>query len=835
MAIKKETILQFDAGTKSLKELRNELKELKKQLEDTTIGSQEYQDALQEITERQTQLATITKSSVEDMEGSYNALNKKLAELRTQWKATNDESKRNELGSQMAEINDQLKDMDASVGNFQRNVGNYSSAVEGLGEKYDNVIDRSNKWVESSDQLQKTVTAMVSAMMIANTALDVMGIEGEDADKIMKAFQTTLAVTSGFKAIAEGAKGFLQLTKTINLSTGALKGMKLALISTGIGALVVGIGMLVAHWDDLKELMGFGKQERELASAYKELENAMGGVATRITTETLGAMRALNAELAKNIGNVDGTKKAWDRYNNTVNQLNLEALDEKIAVTIPNAMKKAQENIKYVLGQNNMSESFFEDIIGMSDETLDNFFKKYDISEKYADWVKDARDTIVKGNEELDKAKAEREKLMTDDLTNRHNKAVETQNAAASALENRNKNKKEAGEWSESLKIKTELDIIKDNREKDIKQNKEYYDKKIITYQQYLENEKNIKKKYDTQVKEYNKQLEEERKAKEEETNDEILTRLLKMASTAASESGLKFKELMNEIAKSGPTTVDGVVKDAFDVTDEYLERELSTLDILKANLEVYGDTFKDQILDIRHQMEDLESERIDNDNARKEENLNHLIEIGDIMVSTADLVGSAWGNVFQSITDGIEKVGTSINKGEKGWTKYGKIASAGIGVATNMLSTLAELQDTQTEEGFEKNKKLQIATATMSMLGGIVGVWQSVYAAETKLPAWAKPVLGGVLSAALLATGLAQINQIKSTTFDGGGSASGAEAATPTLTALEAVQSPVDNVNIVEGASTEGEIKDQRVYVVESDISATQQRVRTTEAEAVF
>jgi chromosome segregation ATPase len=206
MAIKKETILQFDAGTKSLKELRNELKELKKQLEDTTIGSQEYQDALQEIIERQTQLATITKSSVEDMEGSYNALNKKLAELRTQWKATNDESKRNELGSQMAEINDQLKDMDASVGNFQRNVGNYTSALDGLDDKlkvtgfsFDDAINRSNNWVEKGEHIEKTSIAMVASFAMINQTLSLMGDESEEARAVLEKLQIVMAMTAGFK------------------------------------------------------------------------------------------------------------------------------------------------------------------------------------------------------------------------------------------------------------------------------------------------------------------------------------------------------------------------------------------------------------------------------------------------------------------------------------------------------------------------------------------------------------------------------------------------------------------------------------------------------------
>lgn len=69
------------------------------------------------------------KKQVDDLDGSYNSLAKRLRELRKEWKSTNDESQRNEIGKQMVEINNQLKEMDASVGVFSRNVGNYTNSI----------------------------------------------------------------------------------------------------------------------------------------------------------------------------------------------------------------------------------------------------------------------------------------------------------------------------------------------------------------------------------------------------------------------------------------------------------------------------------------------------------------------------------------------------------------------------------------------------------------------------------------------------------------------------------------------------------------------------------
>ena len=157
-----------DEAVKSVGDLKENIKQLKKQLdgyveatgevdeqgkkvyrtvEGLTIGSQEYKDVLEELKINQNALRDAmyaTTASMEDVakaatgtSKSYNSLVHQMAALKEEWRATNDEARRNELGQQIASINQQLKDMDASVGNFQRNVGNYQSAFDGLGAKFE--------------------------------------------------------------------------------------------------------------------------------------------------------------------------------------------------------------------------------------------------------------------------------------------------------------------------------------------------------------------------------------------------------------------------------------------------------------------------------------------------------------------------------------------------------------------------------------------------------------------------------------------------------------------------------------------------------------------------
>jgi hypothetical protein len=134
-------------AVKSVKDLKENISALKHNLGELEIGTEAYTETLNALKTNQNLLKDAmyaTSASLDDVKASatgasesYNSLVHRMAALKEEWRATNDEARRNEVGKQIAEINQQLKDMDASVGNFQRNVGNYESGVTGLVEKFD--------------------------------------------------------------------------------------------------------------------------------------------------------------------------------------------------------------------------------------------------------------------------------------------------------------------------------------------------------------------------------------------------------------------------------------------------------------------------------------------------------------------------------------------------------------------------------------------------------------------------------------------------------------------------------------------------------------------------
>ena len=235
----------------------------------------------------------------------------------------------------------------------------------------------------------------------------------------------------------------------------------------------------------------------------------------------------------------------------------------------------------------------------------------------------------------------------------------------------------------------------------------------------------------------------------------------------------------------------------------------------------------------------------VDNAIAKKDEFISTCIAIQktgneqfEILKNTVGLLsesslglGNTWINSisdFQAIFN--ETMDIVVKKGKTGWQSYAQVAGAGLQAVGTLLNNLSNEQDTSTKEGFEKQKKLQISATVMNMLSGIMAAWTSSMA----LPAPASFIAGAIQTVATAALGAAQIAKIKSTQFGQGGS--GGSSATPSTGAVSnMIIPPTQYSQAVQGASTEGAIKDTKVYVTETDIADTQRKVSVQESENTY
>lgn len=230
-------VLSVDVGgaITNIKEYKQHIEELKGTLLGLEKGTEQYNAVATELVKEQQKLAEVmdvAKGKGEAVEGSYNNLSKTMSELKKQFKATGDEAERANLALKINDINDQLKEMDASVGVFSRNVGNYSQAYE---------------------EAFKTVIGGLD---------DVDGLLGEVAGNVNSLFplikQTTTAATAG------------------------LKGIKKAIATTGIGLLIVAVGELAAHFDDVRRAVGVTDEK------FQEFKSTVVGVLKTIVAGFVG-------------------------------------------------------------------------------------------------------------------------------------------------------------------------------------------------------------------------------------------------------------------------------------------------------------------------------------------------------------------------------------------------------------------------------------------------------------------------------------------------------------------------------------------------------------------
>ena len=83
----------------------------------------------------------------------------------------------------------------------------------------------------------------------ATGAMQLLGGESEMTQQAMAKLQAIMAITQGLDAIQGLPDAFKTLKISIMGATAGMSALKVALITTGIGALIIGVGLLAANWD----------------------------------------------------------------------------------------------------------------------------------------------------------------------------------------------------------------------------------------------------------------------------------------------------------------------------------------------------------------------------------------------------------------------------------------------------------------------------------------------------------------------------------------------------------------------------------------------------------
>ena len=137
------------------------------------------------------------------------------------------------------------------------------------------------------------------------------------------------------------------------------------------------------------------------------------------------------------------------------------------------------------------------------------------------------------------------------------------------------------------------------------------------------------------------------------------------------------------------------------------------------------------------------------------------------------------------------------------------------------------KISEKEAQKRFEKTKKLQIAQAIISTLTGAVEAYMK---AQATYPPPMGIILGAINAATVTIAGMMNVNKIKSTTIGGSSSLSSssnsggqASVSAPAMEMFKQNNSPRIEENDLKNIQTEeitNSIQNQKVYVLESDIS---------------
>ena len=263
-----DLLIETGQSAKSLGQLEDAADKLNQALRQTEFGTQAYKDLSEQLIK--------TNKDIKNVELSLEALD--------------NEQVASELGSVAGAVGDVSAAfilLGGDGGALEETVQNIEKAI-GVSMAFKGAIEG----VASGRKLLNNVIKNSSALQKANNAINVL------AGTIMKAFGGSVDTTSV-----------------------AFKGLRAAIIATGIGALVVGVGLLIENFDKLSEMLSSTtKSQKAYNDAAKQAIDNIG--------EELSAsnklQKTLKDESITREDKVKAVKQLQDEYPNLLSNIDAE-------------------------------------------------------------------------------------------------------------------------------------------------------------------------------------------------------------------------------------------------------------------------------------------------------------------------------------------------------------------------------------------------------------------------------------------------------------------------------------------------------------------------------
>jgi len=384
-------------------------------------------------------------------------------------------------------VNINTKGAEGSIGSLKKQMREAQAEVIALSDKFGatskEAVNAAKKAAELRDRigdakaltdafnpdakfkaLTSSLAGVAGGFGAVQGAMALFGKESEDVQKTLLKVQSAMAISQGLQSVGESIDSFKQLGAVIRTQVvSAFSTLRGAIISTGLGALAVAIGLLIANWNEFTEYI------KKSFPALFELGETIGGIVQNITDY---------------VGITSEAKRESEEWANAIGKIT-KALDNQIAEL---EAQGGREDEVYKLKRQRL-EYQLQAIKGNSEKEieeradLNSKLRILDIQEekrkqqiieeekaeieKYNEWLLN-QDLILYEKRKEQYKKLNREPIGSDGMTDSERKKKEEDDAKAKA--DAEKTMQEFNEKSEkdglgkvlAIKAKADLQSIKD-------------------------------------------------------------------------------------------------------------------------------------------------------------------------------------------------------------------------------------------------------------------------------------------------------------------------------------------------------------------------------------
>lgn len=226
-------------------------------------------------------------------------------------------------------IRRELKEANAELIQAQRNFGEYSKEAVAAAKRVAQLRDAVQDARETADLFDPgkkfqafsgAINAVAGGFTAVQGALGLVGVESAEVEKQLLKVQSALALSQGLSTITDSAKDFARLGTVIKTQVvTAFSTLRGAIVATGVGALVVGLGLLAANFEKVKEAV---------FKLIPGLQGFISGIGRAVTavTDFIGITSEAERSLDNLLSATDERNKEIDR---TIKLLSAQGGKEK--------------------------------------------------------------------------------------------------------------------------------------------------------------------------------------------------------------------------------------------------------------------------------------------------------------------------------------------------------------------------------------------------------------------------------------------------------------------------------------------------------------------------